>query len=160
MNLTHLDWFLVAVTAFLTVVGLFKGLSGQLGSLVGMVVGVAAGYLLFDPISGFVSGGNWVSGDVAQKALAGILDLIAALVVFGVVMRIVAKFVSFLIPQPMDAIAGGLVGLLKGLVVIALLTGAGLVQTGRFSMGFLADHSTLVKMAGVTADSYMYGVNR
>jgi uncharacterized membrane protein required for colicin V production len=160
VNLSHLDWFLVAVTAFLTVVGLFKGLSGQLGSLVGMVAGVAAGYLLFDPISGFVSGGNWVSGDVAQKALAGILDLVVALVVFGVVMRIVAKFVSFLIPQPMDAVAGGFVGLLKSLIVVGLLAGVGLVQTGRFSMGFFADNSALVKMAGTMADSYMYGVSR
>ena len=38
MELTVIDWIIFAVTAFFTVVGLFKGFSGQLGSLVGMAM--------------------------------------------------------------------------------------------------------------------------
>ncbi|MBQ9739939.1 MAG: CvpA family protein, partial [Kiritimatiellae bacterium] len=54
MELTVIDWIIFAVTAFFTVVGLFRGFSGQLGSLVGMVVALAAGYFLFAPLKGIV----------------------------------------------------------------------------------------------------------
>ena len=157
MNLTHLDWFLVAVTAFLTVVGLFKGFSGQLGSLAGLAAGLMAGYFLFAPMKGLVAGGNWVSGETAQNAVAGISDFVIALVVFGLVRRVVARFVSFLVPQPMDAIAGALIGLLKSAVAVGVLAAVGLIQTGRFSDGFFAARSTFVKTIGTLADSYMRG---
>ena len=52
------------------------------------------------------------------------------------------------------------VGFVKGMLFVSLLTGAGLVQTGRFSEGFFAAHSTFVKMAGSIADSYMQGAAR
>ena len=148
------------MTAFLTVVGLFRGFSGQLGSLAGMVAGIVAGYLLFEPIRGFVVGCNLVSDVLAQKALAVVLDLVAALVAAGVVMRVTARFVSFLVPQPIDALAGCLVGLLKGAVFVALLVGVGFVQTGLPTAGYFAERSNIVKLAGSMADSYMQGANR
>lgn len=155
--MTALDWALFSLTAFLTVVGLFHGFSGQLGSFSGLAAALAAGYFLFGPLRNLVESGNWVSGDAAQKGLAAMLDFVAAIVVFGVVRRMVAKFVSFLIPQPMNAIAGGLVGLFKGVVAVGALAGIGLVQTGRFSEGYLAAHSSFVKWIGSIADSYMQG---
>lgn len=157
MDLTIIDWIIFAVTAFFTVVGLFKGFSGQLGSLVGMIAALAAGYLLFSPIKGFIVNGNWVSGAAAQSTLAGIFDFVVMLVVFGLVRRLVAKFVAFLIPQPMNAIAGALIGLLKSVVAVGMLAAVGLIQTGRFSNGFFAARSTFVKMVGSMADSYMQG---
>lgn len=160
MDLTVLDWIIFAVAAFFTVVGLFRGFSGQLGSLAGMVSALLAGYFLFAPLKGVVTSGNWVSGETAQNAVAGIADFMAMLVVFGIVRRIVARFVSFLIPQPMNAIAGALIGLLKSAVVVGLLSGVGLIETGRFSDGFFAARSAFVKMAGNVADSYMQGAAR
>ena len=160
MELTVIDWIIFAVTAFFTVVGLFKGFSGQLGSLVGMAAALAAGYFLFVPLKGFVVDGNWVSGEAMQNGAAGIVDFVIVLVVFGIVRRIVARFVSFLVPQSMNAIAGALIGLIKSVIAIGLLVGAGLVQTGRFSEGFFAAHSTFVKFAGMLADSYMQGAAR
>jgi uncharacterized membrane protein required for colicin V production len=160
VDLTVLDWIIFAVAAFFTVVGLFRGFSGQLGSLAGMASALLAGYFLFAPLKGIVTGGNWVSGETAQNAVAGIADFTAMLVVFGIVRRIVARFVSFLIPQPMNAIAGALIGLLKSAVVVGLLSGVGLIETGRFSDGFFAARSAFVKMAGNVADSYMQGAAR
>ena len=157
MDLTVLDWVLFSVAAFFTVVGIFHGFSGQLGSFAGLSAALAAGYFIFAPLHGAVVSGNWVTGEVAQNGLAAVLDFVIALVVFGVVRRIVAKFVSFLVPQPMNAIAGGLVGLFKGAVAVAALTGVGLVQTGRFSEGFFAAHSSFVKALGSFADAYMQG---
>ena len=160
VDLTILDWVLFAVTGFFTVVGLIRGFSGQLGSLVGLAAALVAGYFIFAPLRSVIASGNWVTGSTAQNGLAAVLDFVAALVVFGVVRRIVAKFVSFLIPQPMNAIAGGLVGLLKGAVAVGILSGVGLVQTGRFSDGYFAAHSTFVKTLGSIADSYMQGASQ
>ena len=157
MDLTAIDWIIFAVAAFFTVAGLFRGFSGQLGSLSGIASALAAGYFLFSPVKGFVADGAWVSGEAAQTTAAAVADFVVMLVVFGLVRRLVAKFVSFLIPQPMNAIAGALVGLVKSVVVVGLLAAVGLVQTGRFSDGFFAARSTVVKMAGSLADSYMRG---
>ena len=157
MELTALDWVLFAVTGFLVVVGLFWGFSGQLGALVGMSAALLAGYFLFAPLRSLAASGNWATGSAAQSGLAAALDFVIALVVFGVVRRIVAKFVSFLVPQPMNALAGAFIGLLKGAVAVGALVGVGLVQTGRFSDGFFAAHSTFVKVLGTFADAYIQG---
>ena len=157
MDLTVLDWVLFGVTAFFIVVGLFRGFSGQLGSFVGIAVALVAGYFLFAPLRAMVVAGNWVTGGAAQSGVAAGLDFIAVLIIFGLGRRAVAKFVSFLVPQPMNALAGGLVGLFMGAVAVAGLTGVGLVQTGRFSEGFFAAHSAFVRMLGSFADAYMQG---
>lgn len=160
MDLTILDWVLFAIVAFFVVMGLFQGFSGQLGSLAGLAAGLAAGYFLFAVIRAFIVSGNWITGETAQNGVAAVADFVVALVVFGLVRRIVAKFVSFLVPQPMNALAGALVGLVKGTVGIGLMTGVGIVQTGRFSDGFFAAHSTFVKAVGSLADSYMHGASQ
>lgn len=160
MEITALDWVLLSVAAFFAVVGLFRGFSGQLGSLFGIVAALAVGYVAFSPLRDMVASGNLVAGQAAQRSLAAVADFVVALIAFGLTRRIVARFVSFLVPQPMDAIAGAFVGLLKGVVIVGLLTGAGLVQTGRFSDGFFAAHSSFVKSVGGLADSYMQGAAR
>lgn len=160
MDLTALDWVLFAVAAFFTVVGLFRGFSGQLGSLAGLAAALLAGYFLFAPLRGMVASGNWVTGSAAQGGVAAALDFVAALVAFGIVRRIVAKFVAFMVPQPMNAIVGAAVGLLKGMVAVGILTGAGFVQTGRFSDSYFAANSSFVKMVGSIADSYTQGAAR
>ena len=160
MDFTALDWVLLAVAAFFAVVGLFRGLSGQLGSLVGIVAALVVGYFAFAPLRGFVQAGGMVNGETAQKSLAAVADFVVALIAFGLSRRIVARFVSFLVPQPTDAIAGAVVGLFKGAVAIGALTGVGIVQTGRFSEGFFASHSSLVRAVGEIADSYMQGATQ
>ena len=124
-----------------------------------MAVALFAGYFLFAPARSALRAVGWFSGAAALNTVAAVAVFAAMLVVFGIVRRIVAKFVSFLVPQPMNAIAGGLVGLLKSAVAVGLLTGAGLVQTGRFSEGFFAAHSVFVRTVGALADSYVEGAS-
>ena len=157
MELTAIDWGICSVAVFCAVVGLFRGFSGQLGSFAGMVAGLCAGYFLFSPVKGFVVECNWASGAVAQNALSGMLVFLSMLVVFGFVRRVVAKFVSFLVPQPMNAIAGALVGLMKSAVVVVILAWIGMIQTGSFSGGFFSARSVLVKETGKLADACMQG---
>ncbi len=160
MDFTALDWVLFGVAAIFVVVGMFQGFSGQLGALAGLAAALAAGYFLFTPVHAMVLSTGWVSGAAASGSVAGMVDFVLALVTFGLVRRIVAKFVSFLVPQPINAIVGMLVGLVKAVIVVGLLTGVGLVQTGRFSEGFFATHSSFVQMAGALADSYWQGASK
>ena len=160
MDLTALDWVLFIVAAIFVVAGMFQGFSGQLGSLAGLAAALVAGYFLFAPVRGMVAAGGWFSNGAALSGVAAAVDFVLALVTFGLVRRIVAKFVSFLVPQPANAIVGMLVGLVKAIVIVGLLTGAGLVQTGRFSEGFFAAHSSFVRMAGALADSYWQGASQ
>jgi uncharacterized membrane protein required for colicin V production len=160
VDLTALDWALFALTAFFTVVGLFQGFSGQLGSLAGLAAALIAGYFMFAPLRAMVTAGNWVTGAAGQGVVAGVIDTVVTLIAFGVVRRIVAKFVAFMVPQPMNAIAGGLVGLLKGMVAVCILTGVGFVQTGKFSESYFAAHSSFVRAMGAIADSYIQGAAR
>ena len=52
------------MVSFFTVVGLFKGFSGQLGSLVGMAAALVAGYFLYAPLKAVAGGFSWVSNSI------------------------------------------------------------------------------------------------
>ena len=160
MDLTALDWVLFIVAAIFVVAGMFQGFSGQIGALAGLIAALVAGYFLFAPVRGMVVACGWFSNGAALSGVAATADFVLALVTFGLVRRLVAKFVSFLVPQPINAIVGMFVGLVKAIVIVGLLTGAGLVQTGRFSEGFFAAHSSFVRMAGTLADSYWQGASQ
>lgn len=157
MDLTVIDWIIFIVSAFFTVVGLFRGFSGQLGSLAGMVTAILVGYFLFSPLKGFVADSDWASGAATQAALSGVLVFVIMLVAFGLVRMVVAKFVSLLVPQPLNAILGGLIGVAKSVVGIGLIAGIGLIQTGHFSEGFIASRSIFVKMLGTCMDCCIQG---
>ena len=160
MDLTALDWVLFGVAAFFTVIGLFRGFSGQVGTIAGIAAALVVGYFIYAPLRGLIASGNWVTGETAQASFAAVLDFTISLVVFGLTRRLVGKFVSFLVPQPMNAIAGAAVGLLIGSVAVAILAGAGFVQTGRFSSGCFAANSTFVRVLGGVADSYVRGASQ
>jgi membrane protein required for colicin V production len=157
MDFSVLDWVLLGVISFFAIVGLFRGFSGQLGSLIGIIAALATGYFIYAPVLDTVRSGGWFTGEAMQKSASALAVFILSLIIFGLVRRIVARFASFLIPQPANALTGALVGIIKGSILVGILVGAGLVQTGRFSDGFFASRSIIVSMIGSLADSYMHG---
>ena len=152
MELLPLDYILIGVAILITGIGLFRGLSGELGSIAGFAAASAAGYLLLDVARTCVAA--FCSGTVAAPA-AYVLDFVFALVAFGIVRFLVAKFVAVLVPQPTNAFLGMLGGLFKSVVVVGLLTGVGLLAPGEYSGGFFATHSTIVGHVAGWADSYL-----
>jgi len=99
-----------ALLAVGAIVGLFRGLSGGLGSLGGLAAGIAAGWFLMDPISSFISARGWFQEPFVMRAASLVADGIAGLVVFGLVRRILEKFVRFLVPRTLDSFFGALAG--------------------------------------------------
>ena len=150
MELMPLDFVLAGLAALLAGIGLYRGLSGELGSLAGFAAASAAGFLLI----GFALTRVVALGFGKYAAMAAyVLDFVFALVAFGLARWAVAKFVSVMVPQPTNAFLGMLSGLFKGVVAIGLLTGFGLMQPGTYATGFFATHSTIVREVAVWADA-------
>ena len=150
MELMPLDFVLAGLAALLAGIGLYRGLSGELGSLAVFAAASGAGFLLI----GFARTCVVALGFGKYAAMAAyVLDFVFSLVAFGLVRWIVAKFVSVMVPQPTNAFLGMLSGLFKSAVVIGLLAGFGLMRPGTYSTGFFATHSTIVREVAVWADA-------
>lgn len=154
-TVTPLDWIIAAVAAFMVLTGLRRGISGEFGTLAGSVAAIAAGLFLFSPTRAyFIQAGICSSAPSAAAALA---DFVAGLVVFGIVRAISAKFISVLVPQPTNAILGGISGLLKCALLAAALSLVGYFQTSSCAEGILADHSSIIRFIGSFADAHLAG---
>ena len=91
-----------------------RGLSGELASFAGFVAAAAAGYFLYGGAHEFVRSVGFNKGDMTELAAAGVADFVLGLVAFGFVRLLVNKFVSFLVPQPINALLGALSGAFIG----------------------------------------------
>ena len=154
MEFAPLDLALLAVVAIIVGIGLFRGLSGELASLAGFAAAVAVGYCLYGGAHVGVRALGFNKGDAAELVAAGVADFVLGLVTFGLVRWSVNKFVSFLVPQPTNSLLGGLSGLVKGFVLLFLLTGVGFLRPGTYSQSFLATHSQVIHTLASWADSF------
>ena len=151
MDWTGLDCALGCVAAVLAVIGLFRGFSGTLGTLAGMAAAVAVG--TFSWSLSLSLAGRCASTPSAARLVAGVIDFAFSLVAFGLVRRLVSRFVSFLVHQPLNAILGALCGLLLASSVVAVLAAFGFVTGGRASGGFFAENSRAVAFAAGWLDA-------
>ena len=149
MELMPLDFVLAGLAALLAGIGLYRGLSGELGSLAGFAAAIGIGLSFI----GFARVCAEAIGFREFTVAAYVIDLVFALVAFGLARWIVAKFVSVLVPQPTNAFLGMVSGLFKSAVVIGLLAGFGLMQPGTYSAGFFVTHSTIVREIAAWADA-------
>ena len=159
MDLTVVDYVLLAAFGVLAIIGLFKGLSGWLGTLIGAAAATIVGYFGFGFCLKAAMACPWVSGPFVSLA-AAILDFLVGLVVFGLARRLAVKFFSFLLPQPLNAIVGMAGGLFLGLVLAVLLAGTAFFEGKRPTEGFLASHSRIVRIAAVALEARLEGCSK
>lgn len=157
MEPTPVDFVLMGVTILLAGIGLFRGFSGELGSLAGFAAAAAAGFFLFGAAQTCAVAAGFT--DFAQPA-AYAIDFVFALLAFGIVRAVTAKGVSVLVPQPTNAILGALGGLAKSALVLAVLTGIGFLPPGRYATGFFASRSVIVGTVAAWADAWTAGAGR
>lgn len=152
MELLPLDFVLMGGVALLAGIGLFRGLSGELGSLAGFAAAITAGICLLGTARACAV--SFGLGSYAAAA-AYVIDFVFALVAFGIVRFLVAKFVSLIVPQPTNAFLGMFGGLAKSVVVVGLLAGVGLVPPGTYAAGFFAEHSSIIRQVATWADAWL-----
>ena len=80
------------------------------GTLGGIAAGIAAGWFLLDPLASFVTARGWFQQPLALRGAVLVADGLVGLVVFGLVRRMIEKFVKFLVPGTLNVILGGVVG--------------------------------------------------
>ena len=153
-ELAAIDLVLLGGVALLVGIGLFRGLSGELASLAGIVAAVVAGASLYCVAHAGVRACGFNKGDAVETVAAGVADFVLGLVTFGFVRWTVNKFVSFLVPQPTNALLGGVCGLVKSVAALFLLAGVGFMQPGTYAQGYLATRSQIVHTFAEWADSF------
>lgn len=148
-----IDLALLGGAALIIGIGLYRGFSGELASFAGFVAAVVAGYALYGYVHAAVRMCGFNKGDATELVVTGVADFILGLIAFGLVRWVVDKFVSFLVPQPTNAILGGVSGLFKSAVCLSLLAGVGFVRPGAYAQGSLATRSRVIRTVAEWADS-------
>lgn len=143
MALLPFDYALLAVAAVCAVIGLVRGISGCAGLAAGVAAGCFSACPLFAYATVLLNGSGWRWAATA----------VAVLLVAVLVRKIVGRFVSFCIPQPFNALLGGLAGLALALLLTAVMTLVGFATTGSFAGGFPADRSVLAARVGSWMDA-------
>ena len=156
METTAFDYALLAGIGILAAVCAFKGLSGLTGILAGCCAAIAAWIFLLGPCLHAVVASGLVSGALVRIAAAG-LDLILSVVAFGIAHRLARRFLSFLVPQPIDALAGMAIGLGAGAIALAILAATAFLEGTVPSKGFMASHSRLVGIAAPVVEASLEG---
>ena len=107
-NFLPADYALCGLTIVMAVLGLFRGFSGTLGFVLGVIAALVTasfGWTYSASLTAVV----WQRG-------AGVL--VATLLAFGLVRLIVKRLVNGLLAQPSDAIFGFLIGAALGVLIL------------------------------------------
>lgn len=143
MNAEVIDYALTCLAVGLVAWGLIRGLAGELASFAWITGLSVSGYF------GYSWCGNLISRFVRKEgvsadAMAIFLTILLALAAALLIRALVKKCVSFVVPQPWNAVFGGLCGAGKTILIIAILAGVGFTRPGEFSNGYMAQHSKIV----------------
>ena len=161
MDFTTIDWILMGGMAALAVVGLFRGISSELGSLLGLAAGVLSGFLLYGAAQNCATTfGFGMRSPAMLKGATIAIDCVMALVIGGIVRLLVKKFVSFLMGRMIDSVLGLLSGLIKGALIVGVLTGFGLVSVSADAEGPFVAHSPIVAFIASLTDAYVDGTEK
>ncbi len=154
MNVVPIDLGLLCGVALIVGIGLFRGLSGELASLAGFVAAIAAGYSLYGFAHGISRALGFDKGDTTELVAAGVAVFVLGLVVFGLTRLVIDKFVSFLVPQPTNALLGALSGIIKSFALLCLLAGVGFMRPGTYAQGEIAKRSQVIHALAEWLDSF------
>ncbi len=117
----ELDVIVYLLVGIFAAIGLWRGLSGEIANFCAILAALASGI----PVHAFVAPYAAETGlSPAGSAIAAWGTTVAVcIVVFGLVYKTIGKTVSFLVPQPSNAIFGVAVGSVKGFLIAAVAIG-------------------------------------
>jgi membrane protein required for colicin V production len=119
---TPLDWAIVAVLGVSVVVAFIHGLLVEVCALVGLIAGILLAGRYYLDVTPYVSG--LIHEPAAAHAAAFLLIALVVMLVAGIVGRVLRWILRRVGLGWADRLAGGVFGLLKGYVVVALAVAA------------------------------------
>ncbi len=136
MTADWLRWVVLLVTLLLMIRGAFRGFSGELAPLLGLVAGTATAWFGYPWIRALLDLKCTEMQEGELLFYASLTIAVLAFVIYMVVSLITRRFFSWILPQPLNAIFGIAVGFAKAFILVGIV---GAVA------GFAAEQWELVK---------------
>jgi uncharacterized membrane protein required for colicin V production len=109
----------VMALVFLSI-GLYRGISGELASALGLIGAIVFGFFLY-PQAALLAQRTGCSPSILPIC-TGAINLGFGIVIYALIRVLVNKFVSMCIPQPTNALLGMAIGLAKAIgITVALI---------------------------------------
>lgn len=142
-SLTALDWLLVLVLAWSTILALVRGLIRELFSLAGLAAGVLLASWYYRPVASWLE--QWISSAPAAKTAAFLSIALSVGVAAGLLGRLFRRTAKTIGLGWFDRLAGGLFGFLRGclmitavmLAIVAFAPSFSALRTSRLAPYFL-----------------------
>ncbi|MEG1552530.1 MAG: CvpA family protein [Kiritimatiellia bacterium] len=129
-----MDGLTVAIlltVAFFSLRGAFRGLSGELAPLIGLIAGAGALWFGYPPLNIALAKALPTLDSQACIFYAAIVAAIAGLVLFFILATLVQKVGAWIVPQPFNALLGALIGAAKIILFVSVIGGICAVATDR-----------------------------
>lgn len=140
------DYVAFGGVAFLVIRGFWRGCSGEISGIVGLLAAGAVGYFGFGPIERTVFAAKvFDANPYAGRLIAFILILVVCFAVWLVLGRVLKEALQLVVRQPFDALLGGVLGGVKAFAAVAALCALGLLNPSAAERAKLQSHSVTVK---------------
>ena len=146
---SFLDYVLIGISLFLVLRGFFTGCSGQIGSLAGLFL---AAVILFSGrplvISQLTRFSSFQENSLPFQILLLAVMTVICVSVWLLARALISRIIKTAVPQPMDAVLGGIVGAVEVGLLISILCAMGMFGPEKQQAGahkpFLRKHSALI----------------
>ena len=141
-------WDLLAFggVALLVIRGFVHGCSGEVGRLAGVVTAAAVGFFGFNSIARLVlSVKLFDANPYAGRLIVFILMMVVCIALWQGISHLLSEGLRLVLPQPFDAILGGVIGGIKAFVIIAALCTLGLLNPREEARTELQEKSVTVQ---------------
>lgn len=118
MVLNYFDVAILCILVMFSVRGLLRGFVGEAAGLVAVIGGVWYAHRTYMQVAAYLT---FISEPTWRNIAAYVLVFLAVLLVVGLVARLLRKILSYSFVSWADKLAGFLLGLLKGLLICAVL---------------------------------------
>jgi membrane protein required for colicin V production len=132
------DWAVLAVLLLSVVVGLWRGLVFELLSLAGWVVAFIAAQWFAPTVAPWLPVGT--PGSALNFGIAFALTFVGALLLWAIASKLVRLLVHATPLQPVDRLLGAAFGLVRGLVLLLVVTTLVLLSPARSSSAWKQSH--------------------
>ncbi len=118
-SLVWVDYALITVVVLSALVSLFRGFVKEALSLAGWIASFLLATRFAESVAVSLSG--WVEHEQARQVLAYAAVFVAVLVLWAIISRLIVKLIRASALSGLDRVVGVFFGLLRGLVLVAVL---------------------------------------
>ena len=136
------DWLFAAVLVYGAVMGLVRGLSSELATLIGMVVAVLVTRLFYEPLAGWVCG-RWGWDPGFTRLVAVVLLALATLYGMRLLRIALGSLMTFAFKGVAERLGGLLTGTIRqGATFLVILLAASFVPSSWLQRAVMYDSAT------------------